>query len=61
MGLQKGAGFDEILDNALDTKGNETLVRETRATLGLITYSLIRALVSKAIWEAEHEHEALLP
>ena len=28
MGLQKGAGFDEILANAWGTKGEEALVRE---------------------------------
>lgn len=30
---QIGAGFDEMLAKALDTKGNETLVREARDTL----------------------------
>jgi hypothetical protein len=36
--LQKGAHFDEILGNALDTKGNDTLVREVCATFKLIMH-----------------------
>lgn len=33
MEEQIGAGFDEMLAKALDTKGNETLVREAHDTL----------------------------
>lgn len=37
-GSQKEVGFDELLDHALDTEGNEALIREVCAALEFVRY-----------------------